>query len=40
MVKVAKFFNEYGKYLFAFQIAVTPCSKRELDYMIKMFRSN
>ncbi|WP_281252638.1 MULTISPECIES: hypothetical protein [Bacillaceae] len=40
MEKLTKLLNKYGKYLFAYQMAVKPCSKSELEFMIKMFRNN
>ncbi|HZH59300.1 MAG TPA: hypothetical protein VEY70_06970 [Metabacillus sp.] len=40
MKKMTNFLNTYGKYLYAFSMAFKPCSKVEIEYMLKMYRDH
>lgn len=40
MKKIANFLNTYGKYLYAFSMAFKPCSKVEIEYMLKLYRDD
>lgn len=40
MGKMSNFFNVYGKYLYAISLSLNPVSKRDVEFMVKMFKED
>ncbi len=40
MEKMFNFFNAYGKYLYAISLSLNPVNKRDVEFMVKMFKED